>query len=276
MQSILRITLLIILGIGIAACTADLRGPALTASVSPPVARDRLHRAAAVHGHAAWRDKHAVEIRFEDVWDSALATLMGLKPWDKGDIVRMRFLTGRYEGRVDFVSGPRAGEAWGLREGQYWTRSADGIDIGPEDGEAFPLRAFAYLFELPFRLTEADVIVDAGDARFEGRRYYRVLAAWGGVEPNEHDQYRVWIDAETGQIGLVDYTVREQAGFVQARTVFGDYRTIDGVLVPHILTVIDVGDSPADGFIHKVVVHDAGFGRFTAAALAPDAPIAGR
>jgi hypothetical protein len=179
-------------------------------------------------------------------------------------------------GMAMYRCGPRAGEAWGLREGQYWTRSADGIDIGPEDGEAFPLRAFAYLFELPFRLTEADVIVDAGDARFEGRRYYRVLAAWGGVEPNEHDQYRVWIDAETGQIGLVDYTVREQAGFVQARTVFGDYRTIDGVLVPHILTVIDVGDSPADGFIHKVVVHDAGFGRFTAAALAPDAPIAGR
>lgn len=272
--------LMLLLAAVVTACTADLRGDVLSQRGATADAETRgrqiLTRAAESHGVAAFEGHSTVEYVFRDDWDSTLASIMGLEPWDAEDLIRLRMVRGTFDGRVDFVAGPREGEAWGVRDGVHWTVDDGVVERTPDEGEGFVLRALAYLIELPFRIGEGSVVLHDGVVEFEGRRYDRVFVTWGGLEPGDADQYRVYVDRQTGRVGLVDHTVREQGSFFQSRTVYGDHREVAGVLVPFRLTITDVGQGEADPFIHQLVMESAAFDTFAAGAIEPDGALAHR
>lgn len=265
--------LLPLLALALAACTADLRHPTLVEQ--PPTAdaqargRQLLANAALKHGQPTWQRYITAEFVFRDEWDSALAVVLGIEPWDGEDRVRIRVMRGGYDSRVDFLDGPRKGEAWGLMGADYWAVEDGVVEREPEDGEGFVVRALVYLFTLPMRITDAEIITYDSQIRVGGQTYDRVLATWKSLEPNDADQYRVWINQGTGRIDLVDFTVRDQGGFLTSRAIFADYRKVGGVLIPFDVTVTDVGKTVDDPFLHRVIMEEVGFDTFAPEALQP-------
>lgn len=261
------------LALALGACTADLRHPTLVERPPTDEARARgrqlLNNAAARHGMAAWQGFATAEFIFRDDWDSALAAVLGLEPWDAEDEVRIRVMRGGFDSRVDFVGGPRAGEVWGLWGADWWAIEDGVVEREEEDGEGFVVRAMVFLFTAPMRLADAEIVVYDSEVRAGSRTYDRVLATWGSLEPNDADQYRVWIDRGTGRVDLVDFTVRDKGGFLTGRAIFADYRRVDGVLVPFDVTITDVGKTTDDPFLHRVQLKQVRFDAFAPAELAP-------
>lgn len=267
----------------LAACvTTDLRSDGLAAIGARPddasAARGQalLEALAQRHGHAAWANHQTAELLLRDDWDSALAWMMGLQPWDEEDLLRLRYQPGTFNARVDFLEGPRQGEVRGLQSWVTYGRDPDQRDIAAreDDEAAFMLPAQLYLVELPFRALQATLVAYDGEAELEGRRYERVLVTWGSLEPHaEHDQYLLWIDQETGLLGLVDYTVRDQGSFFQARAFYGELAEVQGVTLARRLTVMGAGASSTDAYLHQVRVEEARFDSFPRDFLAWDAAL---
>ena len=88
----------------------------------------------------------------------------------------------------------------------------------------FSLAALQYLFELPLRLREAEILKYAGSTSFEGRVYDLVFASWQSVAPNrEFDQYLLYISKETGHLHFASYTVR--GNYLPApKSIYGSIR----------------------------------------------------
>lgn len=264
------------LALALTACTADLRHPTLVDNPPTDDARARgrqlLQTAALRHGIDTWRGFATAEYVFRDDWDSVLAAALGMEPWDEEDLVRLRVKRGGFDCRVDLLEGPQAGTTWGLWGPTYWTRTADGIEQAPGDGEGFIARALAFLFMAPMRLVDAEIVTYDSEIRVGGQTYDRVLATWNSLEPNDADQYRVWIDRGTGRVDLVDFTVRDKGGFLTGRAIFADYRKVDGVLVPFDMTVTDVGKTSDDPYLHRVKLQQVGFDTVAPGDLAPPGP----
>lgn len=142
--------------------------------------------------------------------------------------------------------------------------------------------ALQYFNELPFRLLSVDFHVYGGEREHRGRIYELVVATWGSLEPNsQHDQYLVWIDAETKRIVMCRYTMRDFGPAYAGTIHYEDYRSIQGVLVPFRQTVVIPAPQhtlyPLDRyFFHQERLESASFDRVNRAELIvdPSRPIA--
>ncbi len=270
----------VVLGLVSSACAnADLRTETLEA-FGAQSSRDNAAQARVVleataerHGLKAWRQHSTAQMIMRDDWDSALASMLGLQPWDEEDLVQMRYEPGSFDIRADFIDGPRTGEAMGLQSWKTYGRSTqeEPLVFGEVAHADFILPAIVYLAELPFRILQAPVLAYHGQEEVDGRVYDVVMATWSSLEPSDqHDQYLMWIDADTDTLTMVDHTVREQGGFFSSRTIYGDYRDIQGVLVAHRLTIVDQGETSTEDYLHQINVESAAFDAFPAALLHPD------
>lgn len=271
---------------------ADLRSEgvrrgSLSAGASPEAERGRalLRAAARAHGLEALAAKRTMEVVAVDEWK-------GSSGWWPAPTQRFRAerLLGTFTSRVELLDGPDAGRIWGLQSWRPYRRASR--DAPPEllDEDiaiTFYLPTLQYFDELPLRLIGAPVVLDAGDAELAGRRFCRVFATWEPPEPHaDHDQYELWLDAETLRIEKVAYTLRDAVDFssrwmaplLRIAAVgtmhYGDYRMIDGVLVPFRQTVT-LGrptGAPAsldEGYLHRLTVESVRFDTVPPAALQP-------
>ncbi len=279
-KHVVLLSVVLVCGLMSSACAnADLRTGTLEALGAQP-SKDNAAQARAVlqataerHGVDAWRQYSTAEVIMRDDWDSVLASVLGLEPWDEEDLIQMRYEPGSFDIRVDFIDGPRKGEAMGLQSWKTYGRSAqqEPLAFGEVEHADFVLPAIVYLAELPFRVAQAPVLAYHGQEEVDGRVYDVVMATWGSLEPNDqHDQYLMWIDTNTDTLTMVDHTVREQGGFFSSRTIYEDYRDVQGVLVAHRLTIVDRGETSTDGYLHQIHVESAAFDAFPAAWLHPD------
>lgn len=143
-----------------------------------------------------------------------------------------------------------------------------------DDTIEFFLPTYHYFFEFPFRIQSATVVHDVGEARKNGRSYDRVFATWNSLAVNsEVDQYIVWINRESGLIDRIEYTVREFGGAAAGATVFRDYRSVDGVQIPHLLSIRLVVPGGGEVEAHRVTVEEARWDRVAENLLSPDASL---
>ena len=252
--------------------------------------RELLLAVAERHGLEAWRSHTTLEIIATDSWRGS-----GWWPSPEQGF-RSQALLGTFTSRVELLDGPGAGEIRGI---QSWVpyrraRQAAGIELldDPAPEITFYLPTLQYFTELPFRLLSAETIFHAGQATHRGRDYELVFVTWGSAAPHpEHDQYLLWIDAGSGLIEMVRYTVRDSLSMFSgaSRTMmktlaigtihYDDYRRVGGVLVPFVQTVTLA--EPAltqypvgDDYLHRLVVEDARFDSVSREVLvpAPDQP----
>ena len=144
---------------------------------------------------------------------------------------------------------------------------------------SFGLAAFQYFFELTDRLREAPIVVYAGEKAFDGKTYDQILVIWKTIEPHkQHDQYRLWLDRETGMIAYCENTVREvyMPGGGMFSSFYGsvrmaDFRAVDGVQIPHEMSVYIKGPKKdLDAYVHRLTVADFRFDSFDESVLYPD------
>ena len=130
--------------------------------------------------------------------------------------------------------------------------------------------ALQYFAELPYRLSQASVIRDAGPERLGDVEYQRVFVTWNDTQPrSEFDQYLAYIHPETRRIDKVHFTVREQFRFVTGTMHFADFREVDGLVFPFRQTLTETPDDDVTDFLHEITVKEVRFGRVDRHALQP-------
>lgn len=273
----------VLLALTLSGCLRDLRPSELSAGISEESAargRALLHRSADVHGYAAWQRYETTAVTLRDDWDSVMASMMGVHPgWDVEDRMQFQFTNGGFDGAYVFETGDRAGEVLGI---QNW-RTYDGNSAGrrtfheeddQDDDAYFMVPAVAFLLELPFRLRDVPVVAYLGEEERFGRMHHRVYASWSDEPSSEHDQFVVYIDAETFVQRAVVYTVREQFRFVRGTSTYTRHQRVGGVLVPSRMSVTPrLRNSHDTRFMHRMVLWGWRFDEVPVESLRPRADL---
>ncbi|MGF1511261.1 MAG: hypothetical protein ACFB9M_17360 [Myxococcota bacterium] len=253
----------LLLAIACTACaSADLRPPQLRTDNVDDDAERRgrllLQRVAEAYGVEAWEQKTHATVVMTDVWEDAATWIFGI--WDARDVLRIDYRPGSFDAHLEFIEGPHRGGAFGMEDGRTY-RIKKGKRVWDKDPfrGGLVLPALLYLTELPFRLLEAGIVVDAGEAEFEGRSFLRILATWQTLEPNDFDQYLVWIDPDTLRIHSVDYTVRAQYSFITATVFYEELREVDGVWIPFLQTISERKRKYSKDYTHQIRIQSFSF-----------------
>ena len=201
-----------------------------------------------------------MEVELTDEWPSLLWRMMAA-PWPQ-DPQTLRLMTplGTDDGRLEFVVGDWSGRAWGLQQWVPYEVSTSGeVEFVDSDDIRFWVPTVKYFTEFPFRITEADVVLYAGERTRDDRVHDLVFATWNQAAPQELiDHYLLWIDRESGLLELLQYTVRDVMESVVGTMDYADFKTESGLVVPHRMTVVD-SPQRAD-IMHEFVVLNARFG----------------
>lgn len=239
--------------------TADILPPALQGAndleAREAAGRARLQAAAEASGLEAWRGMERVELTLRDVW---VGPFRLFNPWPDADtraIITQR--PGTFDSTARFVGGRRDGWTWGIEDWQTYTIDPDGQRSAVDDGDIhFMLPTTQYFLDLPFRILEAEIVHDVGERVIAGQPYQVVYATWGSVQANrDYDQYLLFVSPASGRIEKVQYTVREMGSFVTGTNHLDDQREVDGIWVPHRMTINQSPDAPLDeGAIHTMYV----------------------
>mgnify|MGYP007096623946 CR=1 FL=1 len=232
-------------------CTADIRPEAMVAGPPDVGAQERgaalMSRAVSAHGgRDHWLAAGPTAYTVHDVWQGLVGRLFN--PWPEHDLrVRIVSTPGTDVVRALFLDGEARCERWSF---------AGGRAEPDDDDPGFILPTMQYLLELPFRVAEAPIVVDAGAVDVRGRRYERVLATWGALEPHaDADQWLLFLDAETGRLAMAHFTVRSVTRGATGTVLYGAFRDQDGITLAHELTLTTA--DPADGeqdILHRVTV----------------------
>ncbi|MEN0061262.1 MAG: hypothetical protein AAGA48_03875 [Myxococcota bacterium] len=233
--------------LSLTACLADIRPDSIRSLTDETAAAERgramLESVAAAHGGvAAWNERTSVTVELEDVWQGLMAKVAN--PWPTPNAhVRLEQRLHSFDSRATFL-GEEEGLVWGITNGQSWQVKDGKTSVGSHGGTEFMLPTMHYFTEIPYRLLEAPIAVDAGPETIDGVTYDRVFVTWEGLEPTSRfDQYVAYIDPKTGRLAKTFYTVREVARFVSGTMNYQDYVDIDGAWVP--MTMF-VAPKPAD------------------------------
>jgi hypothetical protein len=246
--------------------------------------RELLLAAARKQGLEKWKQHHTLEVVASDTWPSG-------SPWWPASPQRFRARRrlGTFTSSVELLNGDRQGEVWGIQSwASYKQRGGGAASFAPDRAIRFYLPTLQYFDELPFRMLAAPLILYAGEGEYLGRRHEKVFVTWGTPEPHAgHDQYVLWIDAQTGLIDVVRYTLRNAVPlssplmrpvmkvFAAGTIHFRDYRRQDGVLVSFEQTVTlpppESTRLPLEAnYVHRLVLEDARFDAFDDSSLTVD------
>ncbi len=241
---------------GLVSCKiADLRTPDLLELQDRPKlerkGRQLLAKAEKVAGgRMLWESFDRVDLFFGDEWQGFLGWLF--RPWPYNPCyVHMRYELGMKSVETRFLQGSRKGTKWGVKGGKFWTQKKNRPKrFYTKESARFILQAYQYFFELPFQISQADVVLYAGQRKIGSKVYDLVFATWGTPAPHSSaDQYLLWIARDTGCLEIAQYTIRDKFNFATGINRFSDFRRVQGLLLPHRYWI---ASSPEDtSFIHQ-------------------------
>ncbi|MCB0630373.1 MAG: hypothetical protein KDD15_11590 [Lewinella sp.] len=221
-------------------------------------------------------------VRGQDVWKGMMGKLG--KPWPDAAIdLQLKYAVGTFDSQVIFQSGKRQDVKAGLQSWRYYEQvpGSELTFVDYDERIAFGLSAYQYFFELLDRLRKAPIISYAGEKMFKGRLYDQVFVSWDMPEPHQqHDQYVLWINRESGMLDYALYTLRENYlkmpgskafyGSIQ----FKDWRPVDGILIPHTqLVYLNSPKEKEKKHLHQLRVEEFAFDTFSLEELYPNPEI---
>ena len=258
---------------------ADLRPDSLRGEVAPEAAsrgRALLDEMAAAHGLSAYREHHALDVELRDTWNPMLGPMC---PWpDNGQHLRLQIQTGGWDSKVTYIDGPEVGGARGIQSWRTYAHPRGGERTFEQEAQwIFMLPTIQYFVELPLRIAEAGVALDAGSVELDGKRYERVLATWESAEPSRSmDQYLLYIDPETHLLHRADFTIRDQGAQMVGAVTLGELREVGGVTLPFDHEIIAILPGGIEMGAHHIEVASAEFDTFEVSEVQPDPELIGR
>ncbi|MEL6548576.1 MAG: hypothetical protein AAFQ82_28395, partial [Myxococcota bacterium] len=199
------------------------------------------------------------EVEMTDRWQGFVGRLAN--PWPAREVrIVMDLGLGTRTARARFIE-PEPGRIWGVEaDVPYEVIPGEPLDRDPDDNRRFLVRAIQYFLEYTARSREHSYVRYAGPEVIDGQSYERVYGTWGDGDPNDaFDQYVSYINPTTGRIEKIFYTVRDAAGFATGAIHFEDFRTIQGVSVPFLMSVTFEPDEEPEDYVHRMTVHRAKF-----------------
>lgn len=209
-----------------------------------------------------------------DTWKGMLGKMGQIWPEMKQEI-DFSYRIGTFDGKVEFKDGIQKGDVAGLQNWNFYEISGDKTefkdkDLKPNNRKVFGIAAFQYFTEMVDRLRNAPIISYAGEKEMRGQLYDLVFCTWETEKPHdEHDQYLLWINQETGIMDFAQYTIRESYMKPPGYKLLGgaieytDYRNIDGVMIPHEQLVYAMNiKKNQEKFLHRMLVSDFKFDGF--------------
>lgn len=243
----------------------DLRPPGARGAItdeSAGRARAVLSRMADAHGGLeAYRAAGPVTVVMQDTWPSDIARAL-LSPWaaEEGRF-ELTFAPASDDSELRFLDGPRSEVVWGIEEWNTYTRRGPGEDVvhAPDGEIEFWLPTLEYFLEMAFRIGEADVVAHVGERTVGERSFDVVYATWNDAAPqSDIDQYLLWVAQDTGLLEHAQYTVRDKVKLIVGTMSYGDFRVVDGLMMPFSMTAGGTPQEPET--MHRLDVESLVFG----------------
>lgn len=264
-------------------CMADIRTPLIEEqgimSIHETKGKLLLEKAWKKQGLDRLEDHQTYTVKARDVWKGLMGK-MG-KPWpDAGIDLELKYAVGTFDSQVNFLSGKRKGVVAGLQSWNYYEQEpgADLIFMAYDERIGFGLSAYQYFFELLDRLKKAPIISYAGEKEFRGQHYDQVFVSWETPAPHQqHDQYVLWINRESGLLDYAVYTLRDNyLKLPGSKAFYGsiqykDWRSVAGILIPHTqLVYLNSPKKKEKKHLHQLQVEEFTFDNFSLETLYPN------
>lgn len=223
----------LLLLVGLTACVNHVpRLERLPGDTEAP-ARAIVARAVEAHGgYAAFLQAGDLRARLDDDWQRP-----ALGP-DYPDDHEGLVLTWNPELDKGLLEFEGTGRRWGHDSVEGWTALGDQRTYDQLDEATFSVPTIGYFLSLPFRLLDGGLryrLLD--DEQHDGRALHRVAISFDEGLGTATDRYLVRLDAQTGRLVDVAFTVFDVGGLPQGLASYRDSTELDGLILP---TEIDI------------------------------------
>jgi hypothetical protein len=231
--------------------------------------RELLTKMADAHGLERFEASGRVQIVIDDDWSQARFPTGLSNPFGAEHVrVKMEAAPGSEVATLQLPDG----RIWGADGLHAFEVSADGHKAWVEDDRILrTVKPISFFFLAPYRLESARTVFAAGQQEVNGRVYDKVFVTWGedGEPTDGVAHYLFWIDAETHLLGFVEFAPRILGRVAQVE--YADLREVEGLVLPHQLTLVDGVGGPIK--IHQMKVRDVHVEGSTDPHLAGDADV---
>jgi hypothetical protein len=185
-----------------------------------------------------WLKYSSYELMMTDTWEKQMGISMNPWPGTNGARIKYSAEFNTFNSRAEWLEGDLKGHILGIQSWQLYESDSTGTiqKIADEPKKKFILPTVQYFLELPYRLSNATHITYADTVSWNGSVYDCILATWEKFEPNNNDQYLLFINKKTKRIDRVTYTIRDNY-MTTPRNFYGsayfsDFRNVQDVLIP--------------------------------------------
>jgi hypothetical protein len=143
-------------------------------------------------------------------------------------------------GTLQFLNGKKKDMVWGYNEGNtYIRKDVNSIPIDVDKKAIkFWIPTYEYFIELPFRISNADIIYYAGQEKYGLNLYDKVFVSWKQAAPQKKiDQYMLWVNQSTGFVDRMQYTIRDQGASFKGTVFIEEHTGYKGIIIPALFKV---------------------------------------
>lgn len=200
---------------------------------------DILERYAQVSGQKKWEKINSYTIYLNDDFYGILGQFA--QPFgSKRNQFKLEYYPIENAGTLQFLNGKNKGEVWGYNEGSTYIRkdfNSAPIDVDKK-AIKFWIPTYQYFIELPFRISNADIIYYAGEEKYGLHLYDKVFVSWKQAEPQKKiDQYMLWVNQSTGLVDRMQYTIRDQGALFKGTAFMEEHTVYEGIIIPALFKV---------------------------------------
>ena len=259
--------------VGMYSCMSDIRpdrmkNPDYDVQKNTVKGQKILKEVALLNGLENWNKLSTYEVELEDQY-YGIFKYIG-HPYPSSHVrLTLRYAPSSYDGQLEFNDGKSKGELWGLQEWNTYLKEVDQpIELKKDKDIKFVIPTYQYFIEMPFRLLEGSVIRYAGMEKFNNIEYDLIFISWLKDAPQPKiDQYLAWVNKDTKNIDLVEFTIRDKSRFIKGVVLYNDYQIIDSIRFPKNISVKTNKNN--SGWMHKMKLHSITTNSFSPKMLRP-------
>lgn len=232
---------------------SDLRTDLVKNDPQPIDGRALLMKMGTAHNIAKWDSVSTYTVIFQDEFFGTIGQQSHPFPSSQQEMV-LDYIPNSFNGRMSFDDGM----TWGVQSWNTYIRQKSGKPVLKEDKDIeFWVPTYQYFIEFPMRIQSATAISAAGEKTINGKLCKGIFASWNDYKPqSDVDQYLIWVDAETHIIQQLEYTVRNQYGFLTGVCDYTAYKDFNDIPLP---TIMPVGSNLVDGHLHQMGINGVSF-----------------
>jgi len=196
-----------------------------------------------------WLEHKTYEVIGSDYWYPLL--FMNLSPWPakNGAKIRHTFATNTFDSKIQWLDGKLMGEVMGIQSWQLYRKEIKGdySKIKKDSKISFILPTIHYFNELLIRLSNAQIVVYAGEEKIGDDVFDLIFCTWDSPKPNKHDQYLMYINQKNKRLERVSYTIRDNYMWTPksfyGTAVYSDFKEVDDITIPFKMEVFPFGQT---------------------------------